>query len=285
MCEPCGWMVTSCRVTQMEVNCIYKTCLVHYLLFLVLFTQFIFHTFKNLNTLVKTHKLLSEYSLWNENWHLIIHCCLYLCEPACLRLSLRWNISAVISYLSLVKTEFGLTDINFIIIMPSVQHEIQTDRCWNGHFSWAMYEQCLRSHIIGNICMFRFIQDTRQNSDHFVLFPQSTKQCQHWICVAADIWTFTPHVCFLLHWEYGAKKVATVLQYHLVCVFVTKRGCLYHMQQVTYTFKQNACLRGRLLGSRRDHVFAGQFTPFRRVVTVTTSTLLQHFEQKTCSSK
>jgi len=137
-------------------------------------------------------------------------------------------ISPVMSYPPLVKTEFGLTDINFIIIMPSVKHEIQTDRCWNGHCSWAMYGQCLRSHIIGNICMFWFIQDTRQNSDHFVLFPQSTKQCQHWICVAADIWTFTPHFCFLLHWEYGAKKVATVLQYHLVYVFVTKRGCLYH---------------------------------------------------------
>jgi len=51
--------VTSCRVTQMEVNCIYKICLLHYLLFLVLFTQFIFHTFKNLNTLVKTLKLIT----------------------------------------------------------------------------------------------------------------------------------------------------------------------------------------------------------------------------------
>lgn len=37
------------------MNYIYKTCLLHYLLLLlVLFTQFIFHTFRNLNTLVKT---------------------------------------------------------------------------------------------------------------------------------------------------------------------------------------------------------------------------------------
>jgi len=124
------------------------------------------------------------------------------------------------------------------------------------------------------------MEDTHQNSDHFVLFPQSTKQWQHWICVADNIWTFTPHFFFLLHWEYGVKKVATVLQHHLVYVFVTKTGCLYHMQQVTYTSKQNAGPRGRLLGSRSDHVYAGQFTPFRRVVTMIMSTLLQHFEQK-----
>jgi hypothetical protein len=139
-----------------------------------------------------------------------------------------------------------------------------------------MYECCLRSHVFGNICMFWFIDDTHQNSDHFVLFPQSTEQCQHWSCIAADNWTFTPHFCFLLHWEYGAKKVAAVLQNHVVYVFDTKRGCLYHMQQVTYTSKQNAGPRGRLLGSRSDHVYAGQFTPFRRVVTMIMSTMLQH---------
>jgi hypothetical protein len=139
-------------------------------------------------------------------------------------------ISAVMSYPPSVKTEIGVTDINFIIIMPFFQHEIKFDWCWNCHRSWAMNEHCLRSHIFGNICMFWFIEDTHQNSDHFVLFPESTKQCQHWICVAALIWTFTPYFCCLLHWEYGVKKVATHLQYHLVYVFVTKRGCLYHKE-------------------------------------------------------
>jgi len=184
--------------------------------------------------------------LWNKHWHLIIYCCLYLCEPVCLKLSLRWKISAVISYPPLVKSEIGLTDIIFIITMPFFQHEIKTDWCWNCHCSWAMYAHCLRSHIFGDICMFWFIEDTHQNSDHFVPFPQSTKQCQHWICIAADIWTFTPHFCFLLHWKYGAKKVSAVLQCRLVNVFVTKRGCLYHMQQVTYTSKPNPNPRGRL---------------------------------------
>jgi hypothetical protein len=119
-------------------------------------------------------------------------------------------ISAVMSYPPLVKTEIGLTDIIFIIIMPFFWHEIKIDWCWNCHCSWAMYEHYFRFHIFGDICMFWFIEDKHQNSDHFVLFPQSTKQCQHWICVAADIWTFTPHFCILLHWEYGVKTVSTV---------------------------------------------------------------------------
>jgi len=41
------------------MNYIYKTRLLHYLLFLVVYTQFIFHTSKNLNTLVKTFMLIT----------------------------------------------------------------------------------------------------------------------------------------------------------------------------------------------------------------------------------
>jgi len=51
------------------------------------------------------------------------------------------------------------------------------------------------------------------------------------------------------------------------------------MQQETYTFKQNAGPRGRLWGSRSNHVYVGRFAPLRRVVTMIISTLLQHFEQ------
>jgi hypothetical protein len=126
MCEPCGWMVTLLwhRAGWLErerkwlkpINYIYKTCLLHYLLLLVLFTQFNFHTSKNLHTLVKTLMLLSVYSSCNKHWHLILYCCLYLCETACLKLSLRWKISVVISYLSTGKTEIDLTDINCILL-------------------------------------------------------------------------------------------------------------------------------------------------------------------------
>lgn len=52
------------------------------------------------------------------------------------------------------------------------------------------------------------------------------------------------------------------------------------MQQATYTSKQNAGPSGMLWGSRSDHVYVGQFTPFGRVVTTMLSNLLQHFEQK-----
>ena len=41
------------------MNYIYKICLFHYLLFLVVYTQFIFHTSKNLNTLVKALMLIT----------------------------------------------------------------------------------------------------------------------------------------------------------------------------------------------------------------------------------
>jgi hypothetical protein len=52
-------------------------------------------------------------------------------------------ISAVMSYAPLVKTAFGLIDINFIILMPCFSTWNKIDICWNCHCSWGTYEHCM----------------------------------------------------------------------------------------------------------------------------------------------